>query len=268
MSEDDLTKRLEEEYRKKEERWRHRKKRSEDLATVDGAMDLATANALFYLLEREILTEVTGVLSAGKEATIYLGLTKNRRQVAIKTYRTKTLDFKKVRQYLDARFTRLPKKSHKFMEIWAEKEFKNLKKCFKVGVRVPEPLAVRRNVMVMDFIGIGNLAAPQIRHVELENIQEVCEDVIQQMRLMYQKADLIHADLSEYNILYLEQPWIIDCSQSVLKSHPMANQLLYRDLENILSYFEIKGADVPDIVQIYQELTGEELDPLTEQFFD
>ena len=59
-------------------------------------MDLATANALFYLLEREILTEVTGVLSTGKESTIYLGLTKDKREVAIKAYRTKTLDFKKV----------------------------------------------------------------------------------------------------------------------------------------------------------------------------
>ncbi|MFX0206071.1 MAG: hypothetical protein ACFFDT_08785, partial [Candidatus Hodarchaeota archaeon] len=105
MSEEDLTKKLEEDYRKKEERWRHRNKYSEDLATVDGAMDLATANALFYFLEREILTEVTGVLSTGKESTIYLGLTKGGRNVAIKAYRTKTLDFKKIRLYLDARFT-------------------------------------------------------------------------------------------------------------------------------------------------------------------
>ncbi|MFX1511260.1 MAG: serine protein kinase RIO [Promethearchaeota archaeon] len=268
MSEDEFTKKLEEEYRRKEERWRHRIKRSEDLTTVDGAMDLATANTLFNMLEREILIEVTGVLSTGKESTIYLGLAKGRRKVAIKTYRTKTLDFKKVQQYLDARFTRLPKKSHKFMEIWAEKEFKNLKRNFNAGVRIPEPLAVKRNVLVMEFIGTGKLAAPQIRQIELENYQEICEDIVHQIRLMYQKANLVHADLSEYNILYLEQPWIIDCSQSVLKSHPMANQLLYRDLENILSFFEVKGVDIPDISQLYEELTGEKLDPLTKQYFD
>ena len=58
--------------------------------------------------------------------------------------------------------------------------------------------------------------------------------IIQIMKRMYSKCDLIHADLSEFNLLwYLNRIWVIDVSQSVMIVHPHALQFLLRDCYNI-----------------------------------
>lgn len=56
------------------------------------------------------------------------------------------------------------------------------------------------------------------------------------MKLLYGKANLIHADLSEYNILwYNDKCYIIDLSQSVEPQHPNAFYFLMRDCNNIIN---------------------------------
>jgi RIO kinase 1 len=62
----------------------------------------------------------------------------------------------------------------------------------------------------------------------------------------YTKAGLVHADLSEYNILWLGKPVYIDVSQSVLISHENAKKYLFRDIQNITNYFTKLGVDTED----------------------
>jgi RIO kinase 1 len=56
------------------------------------------------------------------------------------------------------------------------------------------------------------------------------------------KAGVVHGDLSEYNILnWDEKPCIIDLSMGVLTDHPIANDLLERDVDRVLNYFRKMG---------------------------
>ena len=62
------------------------------------------------------------------------------------------------------------------------------------------------------------------------------------MRLAYQKANLVHGDLSEYNILYYrKKPYVIDWAQAVVKDHCMSGEWLDRDIKNITRYFNKLG---------------------------
>lgn len=56
------------------------------------------------------------------------------------------------------------------------------------------------------------------------------------MKTLYTKARLIHADLSEYNILWHnKQCYFIDVSQSTEPSHADAFLFLMRDCENVIN---------------------------------
>ena len=55
------------------------------------------------------------------------------------------------------------------------------------------------------------------------------------MDVCYNQANLVHGDLSRYNILMsYNHPYIIDLSQATLTSHPLSRTLLERDINNII----------------------------------
>lgn len=65
------------------------------------------------------------------------------------------------------------------------------------------------------------------------------------MKKMYIKCELIHGDLSEYNLLwYMNKIWVIDVSQSVLRNHPNALHFLARDCHNITNVSSIFGVSL------------------------
>jgi RIO kinase 1 len=67
------------------------------------------------------------------------------------------------------------------------------------------------------------------------------------MRTLYQKAGLVHGDLSEYNVMVWEKrPIIFDLSQAVLKQHRLATELLVHDVETVNAYFVRLGVEVYD----------------------
>ena len=78
------------------------------------------------------------------------------------------------------------------------------------------------------------------------------------MKLMYQKCHLIHADLSEYNLLWHRgRVYFIDVSQSVEPSHPNGLEFLLRDCGNISGFFERAGVkDVMNAHQLFNFVSG------------
>jgi RIO kinase 1 len=138
------------------------------------------------------------------------------------------------------------------VKVWAEKEFRNLKRLYLAGIPCPEPVYLRLHVLVMGFLGDKKgWAAPRLRDVELQG-----EDADEQWRLlylqllglmrrMYQTCKLVHADLSEYNVLYhLKKLFIIDVSQSVEHDHPRSLEFLRMDIKNVSDFFRRKNVDV------------------------
>jgi len=58
---------------------------------------------------------------------------------------------------------------------------------------------------------------------------------------MYNQCHLVHADLSEYNLLYHKKKlYIIDVSQSVEHDHPHSSEFLRKDCSNVIDYFRKK----------------------------
>src|ERR1051326_8698913 len=142
-------------------------KRSEDYSVFDDVFNIPTLMVVNSLIKNNILIHLKGALAAGKESKVYLGVGKNNEFRAVKIYLTISAEFKKRLQYIagDPRFSDIKKGSRNFISVWAKKEFKNLKTAHKNGINVPAPHEVRRNILVMDFIGDdeGN-PAPDLLH--------------------------------------------------------------------------------------------------------
>jgi len=77
---------------------------------------------------------------------------------------------------------------------------------------------------------------------ELEDAKEVLKEILINVKKAYIEAGIVHADLSDYNIIV--QPdmrvLIIDWPQYVTRQHPNTEDLLNRDLKNVLDFFSRK----------------------------
>ena len=137
----------------------------------------------------------------------------------------------------------------------------------KAGIPVPKPEIVNKNILIMSFIGKKQNAAPLIREVKLKKPGKVYSEILDILSLMYNKANLVHADLSEYNILYYnKKPIIIDVSQAVLLDHPQAAFFLYRDVSNINRYFSSLGVKTLNNSDLFEQITGVKPNPKLELY--
>ncbi len=157
----------------------------------------------------------------------------------------------------DPRFAHVRRDTRSLVYTWAQKEFKNLQRAHEVGVKVPQPIAVEKNVLIMEFIGKNGVSAPLMREVPLRNPKRVYRQLLTYLRRLYRKGRLVHADLSEYNIMIWKNKTVIfDVSQAVPIEHPMAHQFLRRDLENLHRYFKKLHIDVLSVEEMYKRVRG------------
>lgn len=221
-------------------------KDSDMFEIVEEVFDSITLGFIYKLESRKIIRELKGVVSAGKEARVYWAKGWDGSDLAVKIYLVETTDFRKsIRKYIegDPRFERIPEGNlRKLIYEWAKKEYRNLKRMHESSVRVPKPIAFMGNVIVMSFIGENGYRAPLLVEVaeelEVNEMKSIYNDLRRQIELIVCKARLVHADLSEYNVMVWNgEPWIIDVSQAVDLSHPKAVEFLERDLENIHRFF-------------------------------
>ncbi|MFX0022847.1 MAG: serine protein kinase RIO [Candidatus Hermodarchaeota archaeon] len=207
------------------------------------------------LLVNGPLDKIEGVISAGKEANIYLGYNLQGNEVAIKIYKIDSNTSKWMRNYIigDPRFKNIPRNVSKIIFLWASKEYKNLKRAHKVGLSVPNPLFIKNNILIMEYIGFGSIPAPLLKDITSpKDPVNLMNEILIFIKDLYQKANLVHGDLSEFNILYHNQkPIVIDISQAVSIHHPKAEVFLVRDIKNIFNYFEKLGLETPDPKDFY-----------------
>ncbi|MCJ1229772.1 protein kinase rio1 [Toensbergia leucococca] len=236
-----------------------------DRATSEQVLDPRTRMVLLQMINRDIVSEVNGCLSTGKEANVYHALSVSEGEGAeatmislhraIKVYKTSILVFKDRDKYVtgEYRFRQGYNKSNNraMVKVWAEKEMRNLKRIYASGIPCPEPVYLRLHVLVMGFLGDKRgTPAPRLKDVELEGIDiearwlSLYVQLLGYMRVLYQKCRLVHADLSEYNLLYHDDKlWIIDVSQSVEHDHPRSLEFLRMDVKNVTDFFGRKGVD-------------------------
>ena len=226
--------------------YRSKIKNSEDLKLRSEVFDVATLKALYTFASKGVIEAMGGVVSTGKEGNVFHALGKDGKELAIKIYRISTSDFRKMEDYMlgDPRFSNIRHTQKGIVFAWTQKEFRNLQRAAEVGIPVPEPYDAERNILIMEFIGKDGVPAPRLRDVKLEEPERIYRTVVSYMAALYQKARLVHADLSEFNILlYENEPIIIDMGQSVLLDHPMAREFLLRDVKNVVHYFRKLGVE-------------------------
>ncbi len=224
---------------------------------VEEVFDRSTVMSVLELSSRGCLRTLKGIISSGKEARVYWGKGRDNRDLAVKIYLILTSEFRRsMIKYLagDPRFDEYRGLSpKKLIYIWARKEFSNLKRMFSAGIRVPEPLCLEKNVLVMEFIGYEGKRAPLLKEAyeagELgyNELTRIYREVIQIIEKVVKHAGLVHGDLSEYNIMIFEEnPVIIDVSQAVSIDHPNSREFLKQDVYNITRFFQKAGVDVED----------------------
>ncbi len=234
-------------------------KDSDARKVVESVLDVETRTTLFNLRKRKVIDYMTGVISTGKEANVYHAYSPKGDELAVKIYRTSTNIFKGLQIYIlgDPRFNRIKRDQRSFVYAWAKKEFKNLSRAMNAKVTVPKPIACLKDVVVMEFIGEKGLPHRIMKEQELIDPEAAYKEVLVNMRKLYTKANLVHADLSEYNIIYTPKVYFIDISQAVLVDHPYAEIFLYRDIKNITRYFYSQGVKVKDPDKLFEKLVGE-----------
>ena len=219
----------------------------DDRATTEQVMDPRTRMILFKLLNRGIFEEIHGCVSTGKEANVYHATTLTGDELAIKVYKTSILVFRDRDKYVsgDHRFRSGYGRGNprKMVRLWAEKELKNLNRLRTANIPAPNPIMLRGNVLVMEFLGHDGWPAPRLKDANLDSdkLRTCYLQCLRILRLMFQVCKLVHGDLSEYNMLYWKkQVQIIDVSQSVELDHPRALDFLRTDCINVTRFFGSK----------------------------
>ena len=236
---------------------------SKKRAAVESVFDERTVFQLNKLIINGPLDKIEGLISAGKEANVYLAYDRNGNEVAVKIYKIDRNTSKWMMKYIigDRRFKKIPKNIAKLIFLWASKEYKNLKRAYKVGLNVPKPIHIKNNILIMQYIGSGKTPAPILKDVKNpKNIDVLFQDVMVFIKELYQKANLVHGDLSEFNILYHNDKAIfIDISQAVDVQHPKAEDFLVRDIQNIVNYFNKLGITFTELEKFYYEVINKEV---------
>ncbi|XP_070556591.1 serine/threonine-protein kinase RIO1-like [Ptychodera flava] len=241
---------------------RTRIKDKADRATIEQVLDPRTRMILFKMLNRGVITEINGCISTGKEANVYHATTRGCEDRAVKVYKTSILIFKDRDKYVNGEFRfrhgYCRSNPRKMVQTWAEKEMRNLTRIYNAGICCPQPIMLRSHVLVMSFIGTDGWPAPKLKDVELSEskCRELYLSCIHMMRRIFHECKLVHADLSEYNILYHNgELCLIDVSQSVEHDHPHALEFLRNDCSNVTEFFRKKGVCVMTMRELFEFIT-------------
>ena len=246
---------------RKSEMSRTKNKDKSDRATAEQVLDPRTRMILFKLLSCGRIGEIHGCVSAGKEANVYYATGKGQ-DCAVKVYKTSILVFKDRDKYVtgEFRFRRgyARHNPRKMVRLWAEKEMRNLTRLYNAGVPCPQPLLLKSHVLLMSFLGVDGWPSPKLKdaHPSASKARELYYECVLHMRKMYHKCRLVHADLSEYNMLvHSGQLYIIDVSQSVEHDHPQALEFLRKDCSNVTEFFRRQQVCVMSVRELFDFVT-------------
>ena len=186
------------------------------------------------VLSSGLATEVVGLISAGKEADVYLT-----------EYHGAPLAVKVYRLYRTSHRGGRPIKVDSLSWL-AAFEYEVMHRAWKAGVRVPTPARRVENMLSMRYLGGPDGPAPRLKDVRLDNPQAFLKDLLASIEAMT-LAGVVHGDLSAYNILVHEgEGWFIDFPDAVRVDRlgsqrwqrlQLASEALARGLAALAGYF-------------------------------
>lgn len=227
----------------------------------------------FY--DQELISDVLARVKGGKEASVYRCKARpatGMELAAVKVYRPRMFRnlrndkmYREGRQILKENGKAIKATDHRMMRAigkktdfgqqvehtsWLMYEYQTLDLLYKAGAAVPKPLAASENAILMGYCGDENRAAHTLNEVDLDSKEAVplFKEVLRNIEIMLQN-NLIHGDLSAYNILYWEgKITIIDFPQVTNSlTNGQAYFILRRDVERVCEYFINQGVSCDPI---------------------
>jgi RIO kinase 1 len=220
--------------------------------------------AIGPFIDRGPVSDILYEVKSGKEATVYCCRLAGGGLAAAKVYRPREgRRFKDASVYLEGRAI-LDKRARRAVEaktefgrkaefaMWLNHEYETLRQLWRIGMDVPEPIAIAERALLIGYVGDAEAAAPALHEVALHS-EESWDVFGRVMRNIegFLGANLIHGDLSAYNILYFEgEVKVIDFPQAVdPRFNVHARDLLNRDVERVCRYFRRHHPNIqPDAI--------------------
>jgi RIO kinase 1 len=231
------------------ERFEDRRKEGQHRSLLDGFFDHPTLLAISSMVSRGLFDSVDFPVATGKEGGVFRA-TKGGEYRAVKIYRVNNTTFRHLPAYAieDLRRETSVRNFGGLVYAWTRREHTILGRLADAGVHAPHPYGHYRNVLVMQFLGNDEGAAPRLRDAQIDDPTQLYKELRTEIRRMVVDAKLVHGDLSPYNTMFWEgHPWLIDVAQAVSREHPQAKALLERDIENFAKFLQRLGVDVaPD----------------------
>lgn len=224
------------------------KRSKEEWKIYGNVFDNFTINTIQKLMSQKVIEGIESPVKIGKEANIFSARTRDGGKRILKIYRLESCNFNRMYQYIksDPRFMDIKKQKRQVIFAWVKREYRNLLAARQAGMRVPTPVTSLNNIIVLEYIG-DKEPASQIKDDLPENVQGFFNEIVQSLGLLYKGAGLVHADLSEYNILnYQGHPVFIDFSQATNLKDNQAQDYLKRDITNLVRFFQKYGLELQE----------------------
>ncbi len=193
--------------------------------------------ALKALTDQDILHSFGDQIGMGKESDVFLASSENSQLFVVKIHRLGKAEFREIRRKRSYIAERRHISHFYESRLAAEREFEGLTRLCPY-IRVPKPLAINRHIIVMEFID-GDLLN-KIKHLTEKTSKQIFEEIIEMISISFNKANIIHGDLSEFNIMLTRdnlEPILFDYPQFLYSKEPGSKELFQRDVRNICHFF-------------------------------
>ncbi|PSQ14140.1 serine/threonine protein phosphatase [Halobacteriales archaeon QS_8_69_73] len=200
------------------------------------------ALALHTFAERETVDGVGAPLGVGKESDVYEA--RSFEPLALKYHREGYTNFREVRKERDYTADKEHLSWLYTARKAAEREYETLQGLYP-DVSVPKPVDQNRHAIVMERVDGVELSRADLTPAQVVGVLEL---VLEEMAAAH-AAGYVHADMSEYNVFVsADGVTVFDWPQAVSTDHDNSDELLERDVENVLGYFERKYPnETPDL---------------------
>ncbi|MFX1327156.1 MAG: RIO1 family regulatory kinase/ATPase [Promethearchaeota archaeon] len=208
--------------------------------------------AMHALVEKKVISQLGPLVGQGKESDVYSCMDDDNNIYVAKFYRMGRTSFKNIKRYRDLIGDRTHLSWLYINRLAAKKEYEALEKIYKLKLSTPKPVDYNRHIIIMSYLRGKEL----VYFKSVKKPLKIFNRIIKQYKTIYKKANMIHGDLGEFNIVLDEKGaiLIIDWLQWVPSDHPNANLLLERDITNICTYFQKKfniESKIEDIIQSF-----------------
>ncbi|MGC9780443.1 MAG: serine/threonine protein kinase [Candidatus Heimdallarchaeota archaeon] len=200
------------------------------------------------LSERDTIVAIGRELGKGKESDVFLAYDEKQKTLVAKIHRVGRPSFKRskrLRGYVGQRghINWLYKS-----RLSAERELAGLKIANKIKLKAPKVIDGNRHIVIMEFFEGTEL----VNYIDLKKPLKIFNGIISEVRKLFVKGGIIHADLSEYNVILTpkQEFLLIDFPQFEMADHVNGKELLFRDINNICKYFKrkFKIQSDPDLI--------------------